>query len=205
MRKASRKRSTLPLLPSQIEIPPAAQLTSGKAIRGEWRDPTDATPSAARTARMIKGWRGGDPLRACRQRHGEACGITERHILAADRLRSYADGAAIGFSNERDLSLPVKRIIYRPSAGPGLAALRQARCWRNFVRAMAVFTREQRQFLTFVLLLNRAPAQWVKERRAAGLSCNPGWAMGQLIALLDQLEAHLSSEIDADIARGIAA
>jgi hypothetical protein len=180
-------------------------LASGKAMRGEWRDPGDVTPSATRTARTIKGWRRGDPLRACRQRHGEACGITERHILAADRLRSYADGAAIGFSGERDVSLPVTRIIYRPSAGPGPAALLQARCWRNFVRAMAIFTADQRQFVTFILLLNRPPAQWVMERRAVGLSCNPGWAMGQLIALLDQLEAHLSSEIDADIASGLAA
>jgi hypothetical protein len=205
MHKASRKRSTLPVLPSLIENPPAAQLASGKAMRGEWHDPSDVTPSAARTARTIKGWRSGDPLRACRQRHGDACGITERHILAADRLRSYADGAAIGFSKERDLSLPVTSIVYRPTTGPGPAALRQARCWRNFVCATAIFTAEQRQFLTFVLLLNRPPAQWVNERRAAGLSCNPGWAMGQLIACLDQLEAHLSSEIDADISRGLAA
>src|SRR5215472_218863 len=205
MRKAFRKRSTLPALPSLIERPPAAQLASGKAMRSEWRDPSDMTPSATRTVRTIKGWRRGDPLRACRQRHGDACGITERHILAADRLRSYADGATIGFSDQRDLSLPVTRIVYRPTTGPRPAALRQARCWRNFVRAMAIFTAQQRQFLTFVLLLNRSPAQWVKERWAAGLSCNPGWAMGQLIALLDQLEAHLSSEIDADVARGLAA
>jgi hypothetical protein len=46
---------------------------------------------------------------------------------------------------------------------------------------------------------------WVKERRAVGVSCNPGWAMDQLIALLDQLEAHLSNEIVGDIARGAAA
>jgi hypothetical protein len=122
--------------------------------------------------------------------------------LAADRLRSYADGAAIGFSSERDLSLPITRIIYHPSTGPGPAALRQVRCWRNFVRVMAIFTVQQRQFVTFVLLLNRSPAKWAKERRVAGISCNPGWAIGQLIALLDQLEAHLSSKIDADIARG---
>src|SRR5215472_6091286 len=173
MRKAPRKRSTLPALPSLIKSPPAAQLASGKAMRGEWRDPSDVTPSAARTARRINGWRNGDPLRACRQRHGDACGITERHILAADRLRSYADGASIGFSSERDLSLPVTRIVYRPSTGPGPAALRQVRCWRNFVRAMAMFTAEQRQFLSFVLLLNRSPAQWVKARRAARLSGNP--------------------------------
>jgi hypothetical protein len=196
---------TLPILPSLVEDPPAAQLASGKVMCSEWRDPSDVTPSATRTARTIRGWRTGDPLRACRQRHGDACGISERHILAADRLRSYADGAAIGFSSERDLWQPVTRIIYQPSTGPGPVALRQARCWRNFVRAMAIFTVGQRQFITFVLLLNRAPAQWVKERRAAGVSCNPGWAMGQLIALLDQLEAHLSSEIDADIACGFAA
>jgi hypothetical protein len=70
---------------------------------------------------------------------------------------------------------------------------------------MAIFTAEQRQFVTFVLLHNRPPSQWVKERRATGVSCNPGWAMGQLIALLDQLEARLASEIDADIVRGHAA
>jgi hypothetical protein len=205
MRKASRKRRTLPAPSSLIERPPAAQLASGKSMHSEWRDPSDVTPSATRTARTIRGWRRGDPLRACRQRHGDACGITERHILAADRLRSYTDGACIGFSTERDLSLPVTRIIYRPSTGPGPAALRQARCWKNLVRAMAIFTAEQRQFVTFVLLLNRPPAQWVKEQRAAGVSYNPGWAMGQLIALLDLLEAHLSSEIDADIACGLAA
>jgi hypothetical protein len=51
-------------------------------------------------------------LRACRQRHGDACDITERHILAADRLRRYTDGARIGFSIEHDLSLPVARIVY---------------------------------------------------------------------------------------------
>jgi hypothetical protein len=70
---------------------------------------------------------------------------------------------------------------------------------------MAIFTSEQRKFVAFVLLLNRPPAQWVKEQRAAGVSCNPGWVMGQLIALLDLLEAHLSNEIDADIVRGLAA
>jgi len=140
MRKASRKpRSTLPRLQSLMEIPPAAQLASGKAMK--WRDPSDVTPSATRTARTIKGWRSGDPLRACRQRHGDACGITERHILAADRLRRYADGARIGFSIERDLSLPVTHIIYRPSTGPGRAALEQAECWRNFVRAMPIAPR----------------------------------------------------------------
>jgi hypothetical protein len=143
-------------------------------------------------------------LRPCRQRHGDASSIAERHVFAVDRLRSYADCAANGISDKRDLSLQVTRIIYRPSTGPGPAALGQVWCWRHFVRAIAIFTAQQ-QFLTFVLLLNRPPAQWVKERRAAGLSCNPGWAMGQLIALLDQLEAHLSSEIDADIARGLAA
>src|SRR5215471_16768824 len=110
MRKASRKSSTLPALLSLIESPPPAQLASGKAMRDEWRDPSDVTPSATRTGRTIKGWRSGDLLRACRRRHGDACGITERHILAADRLRSYADGAAIGFSGERNLSLPVNRI-----------------------------------------------------------------------------------------------
>jgi hypothetical protein len=39
-------------------------------------------------------------------------------------------------------------------------------------------TAEQRQFVTFILLLNRPPAQWVKERRAAGCRAIQagGWA-----------------------------
>jgi hypothetical protein len=71
MRKASRKpRSTLPSLPSLIETLPAAQLASVEVMRSEWRDPSDVTPGATRTARTIKGWR--SPLRACRRRHGDS-------------------------------------------------------------------------------------------------------------------------------------
>jgi hypothetical protein len=62
----------LPPLPSLIETPSAAQLASSKAMGSEWRDPRDVTPSATRTARMIRGWRSCDPLRACRQRHGDS-------------------------------------------------------------------------------------------------------------------------------------
>jgi hypothetical protein len=75
------------------------------------------------------------PLSAADQRaagpavasHGDRFGVTDRHVLA-DRLRAFADSAAISFSSERDLSLPVTAIIYRPISGPAPAARRQAKC-----------------------------------------------------------------------------
>jgi hypothetical protein len=62
-------------------------------MQAEWRDPADLSPSAAKTARTITGYRGYDPLRKCLKRHGAASSITERHVMAADILRGLADGA----------------------------------------------------------------------------------------------------------------
>jgi hypothetical protein len=91
-------------LPS-LGDPPPIRLANQSAMNSEWRDPEDTLPSAARTARTVTGYRGYDPLRRCLARHGDRCGISERHVLAADRLRTFADGAAIGFSPPRDGNL----------------------------------------------------------------------------------------------------
>jgi hypothetical protein len=91
----------------------------------------------------------------------------ERHVLAADRLRAFANGAAISFSSERDLSLPVTAITYRPISGPGPAARRQAKCWKGFVRAMAIFTFDQCQLLTHCVLLNLNVDQFIRLVRLA--------------------------------------
>lgn len=82
-------------------------------------------------------------MRVCRARHGDACGIREEHIICADLLRSWADGAAIGFTALRD-GRPVTAIHYRPITGPGVAAMRQLRCWRDFARVMRILTEAQR-------------------------------------------------------------
>jgi hypothetical protein len=189
----------LPLLPS-LQTPPEAQLANRFTMQGEWADPDDNRPTAARTARTVVGYRGFDPLRKCRRRHGNGSSITERHVVAADLLRGLADGAAIGFSAPRDLSMPIQAIVYRPSTGPGRLAERQARCWRRFVRCMAMFTRAQRELLTLVVLLNNSV-----HRVAAARDINPPRLMGELVACLDQLEQHFAPEVDAALARGLAA
>jgi hypothetical protein len=148
----------------------------------------------------VHGYRTFDPLRKCRKRHGDASSITERHVVAADLLRGLADGAAIGFSAPRDLSLPVQAVTHRPRFGPGRLAERQARCWRRFVKAMAAFTRAQRELLTLVVLTNNSV-----HRIAAARRINPPRLMGELVACLDQLEQHFASEVDEALARGLAA
>jgi hypothetical protein len=178
---------------------------NGTVMPAEWRDSTDTAPSAARTARTVRGHRSYDPLRRCFQRHGEHCGITERHILAADRLRAFADGAAIGFSVPRDLTMPVTQILYRPATGPTKAAERQAKCWRHFVRTRAIFTADQRQLLTHTLLMNGSVASWCKRQHDSGQHASAHQVMGQLVALLDLLEKYFSSEIDAELERGVTA
>jgi hypothetical protein len=189
-RKGRTGKST-PLLPMPLAgLPPEHQLASGKAMRSEWTDPDDLEPNR-RVARVITGYRGFDPLRKCRMRHGDRSSITERHVMAADILRALADGARIGFAPVRDLSMPVQSIFYRPLTGPSRLAERQARCWRRFVRAMASFTRPQRELLTLCALMNVSIARIAEAR-----GCNPPRLMGELVAVLDQLEQYFSSEID---------
>ena len=121
-------------------------------------------------------------------------------IVAADILRGLADGAAIGFTAPRDLSLPVQAVTYRPSLGPTRTAERQTRCWRRFVKAMAVFTRAQRELLTLAVLLNTSV-----HRIAAARGLQAPILMGQLVACLDMLAQHLAAEVDEAMARGLAA
>jgi hypothetical protein len=65
------------------------------------------------------------------------------------------------------LSQPVSGIQYRPKTGPGVLALRQERCWRRFVKAMASLTPKQHELLTLVGLLNIRVARIA--RRAVSL------------------------------------
>ena len=203
-RRGRSTRSTLAPLPS-IETPPAAQLVNHRTMRSEWRDPTDLTPSAARSARTIAGYRQFDPLRRCLQRHGDRCGITREHIVAADLLRAWGDGAAIGFSAPRDDGLPVTGVVHLPKTGPGRLAEHRARCWRRFVRVMAIFNAEQRALVTHVVLLNRSVNAWVKEHRERSLPVNAGKVMSALVGCLDMLVEFLNAEVRDVIDRGVEA
>ena len=58
--------------------PASSSTGSGKVMRGEWRDPTDITPSATRTVKTISGYRRFRPLRSRRWRDGEFSNVSEK-------------------------------------------------------------------------------------------------------------------------------
>jgi hypothetical protein len=204
MAKRGRRMQTLPPLPSLIDLPPTAQLESGKAFRAEWRDPTDTTPNALRTARMVTGYRRQDPLRRCLKRHGSSCGITERMILAADRLRVLADAITVGFSGRREWLVYWDR-DFGPVTGPPRSATRGARAWPAFRRAMNLYNASERELVTGVVLLNRSASSFAKIKREEGVSADDRWMMRTLVTCLERLEEHFASEVDEDLARGMAA
>lgn len=193
------KQATLPVLPSLME-PPAVQIANQQVMKSSWRDPDDLNPHQ-RLAREVTGYRGFDPLRKCRKRHGDASSITERHIAAADILRALCDGGRFGFSALKDYAMPVTEVRYQPLLGPPATARRQAQCQTRFVRAMTLFTFKESQLLTFVVLLNQSIAKWVDALAAAGVAARPAVEMGKLVAILDQLEEHFSSEVDRELGR----
>jgi hypothetical protein len=193
MKRRKRSAATLPALPSldaHIDKPPTAQRTTGKAMPAAWRDPEDVNPNA-RTAREVRGWRRADPLRACLQRHGHSCGISETMVAAADCLRRAADGAAIGFTAAtKEAGLPVTSAVYGPLSGPPLSARKQLRCRVVFERAMRMFTVAQSELVLACVVQNVPVAQFAKAR-----SLNPQFSMGRLVGCLELLEQHFASDI----------
>jgi hypothetical protein len=170
-------------------------------MQASWRDPDDRTPTAARTAREIAGYRAYCPLRWMLRRHGAASAVTERHVYAADRLRFTFDVAGLGMSGVREL-LPVTALVYGPRDGPGRAALWQTRALREFRRAMACEPLEDRPLIGAVVLRNHSVAAWCAEQGRAGVKPQPKTEMRRLVVCLDRLEAHYASEIDDDLACG---
>jgi hypothetical protein len=170
-------------------------------MRASWRDPDDLRPTAARSAREIAGFRSFCPLRWMLRRHGGATAITERHILAADRLRAAADITAYGFTGEREL-LPINAIAYGPRTQPAADFMVRSRARAELLRAIALFRADDRLLLVAVVLLNRSITAWVTEMRAAGGIGEPEVEMRRLIAVLDRLVEHYAAEIDDDLARG---
>jgi hypothetical protein len=150
-----RARPTLPVLPSLLpDGPPEIQLRTGKAMRSEWRDPTDLDP-ARRVARTIRGFRGRCPLRYYINRFGERSGYTPEMVEAADRLRWLFDGARLGFRGLLDWR-PVSAIRYGPMSGPSRTALKQLKCREMFEHTWALFDETTRLLLMMVVLLRQA-------------------------------------------------
>jgi hypothetical protein len=161
----------------------------------------DTAPSAARTARTITGYRTYCPLRRYRERQGSFGSITERHILAADELRRLADAVVIGFGGRRDM-LTIQSLTYGPRSGPTVAALRQAKAWLPYRRAMKLFCQGQRELIAHVILLNWTVARWTERLRESGLTADPKQELGRLVSILDVLAEHFGSEIDKGLERG---
>jgi hypothetical protein len=201
-RKRPARAQSLQDLPSLIaERPEPVRVANVTVMPSVWSDPADLTPGTARVARVISGHRHFDPLRWCQARHGDRSAITTKHILAADHLRKLADAVRYGFSGGRNPYLYVDT-LHLPQLGPNLAAQRQARCWKPFVRAMRLFSSWQRRLLTAVVLLNQSVAAFCEQCAAEGKRPLARTAMGQLVQCLDLLAEHFDREISEDLNRG---
>jgi hypothetical protein len=153
-------------------------------MKSEWSDPTDLTPTAARTARQVHGFRAFCPLRRCVGRHGEAAGYTPEMIEAADRLRGLFDGARIGFSVLKDWR-PIQAVQYRPVTGPTPTALRQLRCREGFDRIWALLDVDTRAVVGAVVLLNRPLTEFSGGQRMRHYA-----AKDRLITALGRMVLH---------------
>jgi hypothetical protein len=143
----------LPLASLVPDTPPEIRLVNRTAMRASWNDPEDDRPSAARTARTISGHMSFCPLRWCLHRHGERSSYTVEHIQAADRLRLAFDGSRLGFSALKDWR-PIQATQFRPSTGPGAAALKQTKAARDFAAAWGTLDQDERAMLVLVVLRN---------------------------------------------------
>jgi hypothetical protein len=164
-------------------------------MRAEWRDPEDTSPDARKSARIIQGYRRFCPLR--RMLANTASGITEQHVMAADKLRELADLATLGYTGPRLL------LFVLHSAGPvtglGPAALARNAAWRALRRAMRLFSPTQLAMLDAIVLGNQTLRAWTLAR---GEGAHPNVEKGRLLAILDTLAHHFETELANDIAAG---
>jgi hypothetical protein len=194
-RSLNRKPAVVPL-----NAPPAHRLTTAgvaRVMRAEWVDPDDVKPTAARTARHISGWRSFCPLRRMNAVRGAQ--VTERHILAADLLRSQVDLAVIG---RGALEMIALMRGFGPVAGPSVNAVEQVWASVQARRALARLSPAARVMLTEVVLFNRSIQAWCALNAEAGRPANRDVEMGKLIGILDTLADHYAAEVDEALARG---
>jgi hypothetical protein len=196
MKKRLGKARSLPDLPSLASVP-EVRLVNATAMKAEWVDPDDVTPSTRRTAKTVTRYRSYCPLHRSMHKHGTASTVTAKHVAAADELRRLADLVAVGCAGRKDVWLPIQAMQPPgPLTGHSLAAIRQAKAWPAYRRAMALFSKSQRELITYIVLLNWSVTRWVGRLREQGLTGNMAIETGKLVAILDVLAEHLSSEIE---------
>jgi hypothetical protein len=173
-------------------------------MRGEWTDPTDTMPNAARTARTVTGFRSFGPLRQCLKRHGDKSTIKVEHIFAADMLRRLADAVCIGLSGSKNrFNTDFIEFAIQPRQGPQRHELQQARAWKPFQRAMKLFDEGKRKLVTAIVLLNTSTLKWCEQvYQETGKRPLPQTEQQRLVVCLDRLVEHFRGEIDKDIKRG---
>ena len=94
--------------------------------------------------------------------------------------------------------------MYGPKTGPSQAALRSARAWPVYRRAMKLFCASQRELIAYIILSNWTVRRWCEHRCEQGLPARQAVEMGRLLAILDVLVEHFKTEIERDIGRGAA-
>ena len=172
--------------------PRVRQVVAGPAavMRASWRDPEDLRPNARRP-REVTGYRSSCPLRRMSAARGSP--ITERHVAAADHLRTLADLARIGFSGRVGV-LPISAAAYGPRAGPTAAAIRQAFASVDLSRCLRRFPPSEQLMLIAVVLLSTPIIVWCWGR------LDPKAETRRLVGILDRLTDHYSTEVDAALA-----
>jgi hypothetical protein len=163
------------------------------AMRAEWVDPSDIKPNASRVPRKIRGWRTYCPLR--RMSGHPASGITDRHIMAADRLREAVDLATLGYSSERPLIHVAQYPL--PRWGMSRSAVEQMRAVRDIARVGWIFGPAALALIDAVLLRNMSLREWTQRFDPP---LHPAGEKRKLLAVLDRLVEHYDTEIKDDMA-----
>jgi hypothetical protein len=195
--------TTLPPLLSLGDPQPVRMVHRGATgvMKSSWRDPSDTSPTAARTATEVSGWRSWDPLRKMLQQPSSS--ITPEHVHAADRFREEADLARLGFAPQNRYDVPINELAHGPKAGPSPAAIRQAKASISFSRACSRLTVDlQRMAKTIILGNCTVSAGCREESERLGRRVDPQRELGRLLCCLDLLAEYYGTEIERDLASG---
>ena len=164
-------------------------------MRAEWTDPDDIKPNASKTPRRIHGWRRYCPLR--RMSGHPASGISDRHVMAADKLREQFDLATMGFSTERTMVFIARCATPRWGMGPGDVA--RMRAFRDVTRVARMFSPPQLSMLDAILFRNMSLREWSK---GAVPPLRAATEKRKLMIILDRLVAYYDTELKDDLENG---
>ena len=182
------RASTLPSLAADEHQP-------RHAMRADWVDPEDIKPNASHRPRRITGWRRYCPLR--RMSGHPVSGISERQIMAADKLREQFDMATMGYSGERTMVFIARCALPRWGLGP--AAVAQLRAARDIRRVARLFSAAQLALIDAILLRNLSLREW---SRSATPPLHPATEKRSLMVVLYMLAEYYDTELKEDLDNG---